>query len=304
MSNENDKVTYVDVKDGINQISQSINQIVRNSFNFIKKNFLILLLFLIIGGILGYLKDTYDKKYVSTLIVSPNFNTVDYLHEKIGLLEAKIKDNDSLFFVKYQVPREGISKVSIKPIVDLYNLTKKDPNYFDTFKTLSQNASATRVIKDYTTSKNFPKHLITVKSSIKIDEKAIQEIMQFLNESDFYERARKKNLENIKDEITVNTEVIRQIDAILNRVPIESAKSTVYFNENSELKDLVSQKLKLVERNYELKINSDSLEYIVTPEEYFLNMINSKGLNGKYKYVLPFVLVFCFAFISFLRRMV
>lgn len=304
MSNKNDEVTYIDVQDGISQLSKSIGQIVRNSVDFIKKNFLIFLILFVIGGFLGYLKDKYVKRYVSTLIVTPNFDTVDYLYGKVDLLETNIKQKDTLFFNEYQVPSKGISKISVKPIVDLYNLAKKDPNYYNTFKTLSQNASVNKVVKDYTTSKNFPKHLITIKSSVKINEKAIEEMVQFMNKSEFYERARKKILENVNDEIAVNIGVIKQIDAILNRVPQENSKSTVYFNENSELKDLVSQKLKLVEKNYELRVHSDSLKYIITPIGYFLNMNDTDGLNGKYKYVLPFVLAFGFVFIALLRRIV
>lgn len=303
MSNKNEEVTYLDTQKSINQILELINRLFGKIINFIKNNFFKLLILFVIGLVLGFVKDKYDKRYVSTIIVIPNFNTVDFLYEKTALLEANLKGKNTAFFKKYQITPKGISKVSVKPIVDIYNLAKKNTNYYNIFKTLSQNSSANKVIKDYTTSKNFPKHLITIKSSTKITEEVTQGIMSFINKSDFYERSRKKILENLHNEIKVNSEVIKQIDAILDRVPQNNTtKSTVFFNENSELKDLVLQKLSLVNRNHDLKVHSDNLKYIVTPIGSFLNMKDSEGLNDKYKFVLPLVLVFCFILFSLMRK--
>ena len=64
---------------------------------FLKRNFLILGILLVVGVGFGIFLDTTNNSYDSEIIVKPNFGSTDYLYSKIDLLESKIKNRDTVF---------------------------------------------------------------------------------------------------------------------------------------------------------------------------------------------------------------
>ena len=62
-----------------------------------------LILFLIGAG-LGYYLDKTTNVYDHQLIVTPNFGSSDYLYAKVEQLNAKIKEEDTLFLKAIGIP--------------------------------------------------------------------------------------------------------------------------------------------------------------------------------------------------------
>ncbi len=302
--NDKNEIDLQQLSNSIKRRMDNTLQIIPRTISFIKKNILLIIVLLILGVVLGYVVDKYKKNYESNIIALPNFGTVDYLYEKVSLLNSKIGQNEVDFLKKVNItPEEKITKVEIEPLPNLYEFISQDENYYNVFKTLSENTDATKVVENLSTSKNFKNHLITISSKEKINQNTLESIMQFINSSKYYSDIRKDIIANVKNKMVVNDSTIKQIDAILNSVPKEgSSSSTIFLNENSQLKDLVEQKVDLVQENHELKVHLHNLDYIVTPLDYSDNLENNTGLNGKYKYILPIILVGLFFVISLLRR--
>ncbi|TGN26657.1 hypothetical protein [Empedobacter tilapiae] len=305
-SNQQDNNNEIDLLHVSNSIKKGFNnslKIIPLSIKFIKKNILILIGLFVIGAIGGFFYNKMNLQYRSNIIVTPNFDTVDYLNEKIAQLNANIQQKDTAFFNKIGIDKSmEISSVSIKPIPDLYKFLNEEDKYYDIFKTLSENSDAKKVSEDLSTSKYFSKHLITITSKKKTDKKVLDQIVKYINSSNFYEVYRVEILQNLKDKIVINDSTILQIDAILKKAGSPSTNTTISLNNDSQLTELVNEKLKLVKENHQLKVHQFNLKYIVTPVNYSENIEDHSGLKGKYHLIFPALLIGLFIIISLIRK--
>lgn len=302
-SPSNNEIDLLKVSNSLkNGLTKSL-KIIPNTINFIKRNILILVGLLIVGGISGFFYNKYEKAYNSNIIVTPNFETVDYLYEKVTLLNSHIQQNDKDFLQKVGIDSSyKIYKVEVKPISDLYKFLNQEDKYFDIFNTLSENNDAKKVAEDFSTSKNFPKHLLTVSSKTKIDQKVLDNIVKYINKSDHYQIVRVEILNNFEDKIVVNDSIIKQIDAILKNAGAAKNNSSIFFNEQSQLNDLIVQKNKAVEENHYLKVEKLNLKYIVAPLDFSKNIEDNTGLKGNYHLVFPLILIGLFIVISLIKK--
>ncbi|WP_068596690.1 hypothetical protein [Vaginella massiliensis] len=306
MQNSTDKkeIDFIDVSRSINNSFQRISAFFYSIVLFIKRKFFVLLTLLIAGGVIGYFIDQYNKKYESNIIMMPNFQTVDYFYEKVNQLNSKIELGDLPFLQSVGLnPEDKIIEVKVEPIVDIYRFLNEEEVYYNTFKTLSENADARKVIEDYATSKNYKNHLLTIRSKKMLNQDVIQKVVQYINASDYYQILRVEIERNMKNQIAINDSTIRQIDNILNSVPLGTGTgATIYSSEKSSLNDLITQKIELSQRNHELKVHLHNLDYIVTPMSSSLNLEGKTSILGKFKFVLPIFFVVLFILFSAFRK--
>ena len=197
----------------------------------------------------------------------------------------------------------GVFKIEVTPIDDLYKFLNQEDKYYDIFKTLSENNDAKKIAEDPSTSKYFVRHLITVSSKRKIDTKTLDNIVRYLNSSEFYQIYRVEILKNIQEKIVVNDSTIKQIDQILKKSgSLTTNPSTLSLNNDSQLNDLVKEKLKILEDNHQLKVHLHNLKYIITPLNYTENIIVTSGFNGKYHLIFPLILIGLFIIIILTKR--
>lgn len=288
------------VKSGFRTLSHYIYQFIK----FIKRNIFIFLALFIIGAVLGYFLDKTNKKYESKIIVMPNFNTVDFLYTKVDLLNSKIEQNEHAFLDSLNITTDKkIGKIEIEPIANLYQFLNEEEFYYNTFKTLSENSDAKKVMEDITTSKNFKNHLITIKSKELIDQKVLEKVVDFINTSDYYQLLRKDIYDNAVNQIRINDSTIVQIDAILNSIPNSvGAPTSIYSTEKSQLNDLIEQKIDLSKRNQELKVHLHNLEYVVTPLSYIPNLEDKTDLTSKMTLILPLLFIGIFIVIRLVKK--
>jgi hypothetical protein len=95
---------------------------------------------------------------------------------------------------------------------------------------------------------------------------------------------------------------INQIDALLNQFATASSNqknsNLVYYNENTQLNDVIETKNNLIKNIGLQKTQLVSQNKIVKERSSTLNIQNTKGLNNKMKLVLPIVFIFGFIFLS------
>lgn len=319
-NNESKMSEEIDLGVLFQKINQFFNNIAFSIFKgilFVKRNIIIFFVLLILGSILGFLQDIETKIYNSDIIVSPNFGSTEYLYSKIDLLSSKINEKDYKFLKSMGIDNpENISSIKVEPVIDIYNFVNnstailnnaQNTQNFELVKLLSESGDINKVIKDKTTSKNYPFHTISIVTLKFVSkEKTINPILKFLNKSDYFENVQKTNLDNVQIKIQKNQEVINQIDALLNEFSSTTNSNLrndklIYYNENTQLNEIIKTKNKLIEENADLKLQLINFKNTINDIGDVINIKNTKGVNGKMKFILPILFILLFIFFGLFK---
>lgn len=272
---------------------------------FIKRNILIIAILFILGIVLGYFMDKEAKKYDHEIVVLPNFKSVDYLYSKINLINAKRKENDTLFLKSIGIKEpKKFNLIEIEPIINVYEFIQESESNFELIKLMAEDGDLEKIIENETTAKNYQYHLIKIKTSksIKKDD-LVTPILKYLETSDYFSNIKKEMQLSLNVEIESNEETLNQINDILNELPKQSGKSTsVYISENNQLNEIIQSKKDLINKQTYNKIRMINYQNIIKEVTSTLNIKNTKGTNGKMKFILPILFVFLFMVIVFARK--
>lgn len=281
---------------------------------FIKKNIIIIASLFIIGAVLGYFIDSTTKNYDSEIIVTPNMGGTDYLYSKIDLLTSKLAEQDTVFFKSIGISNiKNISLIKIEPVVDIYTFVNnstsaasaQNTQNFELMKLLAESSDINKVIKDETTSKNYPHHKIHIATSSKTSMNAlIKPLMKFLNTDDYLNEILAISKDNIKIKMKKNEELISQTDSLIKILTINLSKNQkssnlVYNNENNQFNSFFELKNSLINEIASQRIALVNSNSIIKDISTVINIKNSKGTTGKMKLILPVLFVSLF-FIFFL----
>ncbi|PWA06952.1 hypothetical protein [Flavobacterium psychrotolerans] len=304
---EDQEIDLSIISKGIGSFFQKLSNSLFRSIQFVIKHFVILGILIVIGVGLGLFLDKTYKNYDNQIIVTPNFGSTDYLYSKIDLIESRIKERDTAFLktIGVQEPSK-LSKIEIKPIIDIYRFinTNSEQN-FELLKLMAEDGDIKKIVEEKTTSKNYTFHTISfVTKKLTTDKKTIQPIMDFLNTNDFYTKFQKEQVNNIKTKMAENDSIIAQIDGFLNSFSNTINGSTksdklVYYNENTQLNDVINTKNKLISEQGSLRLDMVSLDKIIKENSSTTNIENDKSVNGKLKLILPLLFIFVYIFIRF-----
>ena len=205
-----------------------------------------------------------------------------------------------------QEPKK-LLKIKIEAVVDMYRFfySNSDQN-FELLKLMAEDGDIKKIAEDKMTSKNYSFHEISFSTKdITTNQKTISPILNFLNNSNFYKKIQKEYVNNIKVKMEANTVVINQIDVFLNsfsdKINGGNSKNDklVYYNENTQLNDVINTKNKLITEQGNLRVELVSLDKIIKENSQTLNIENKDSVNGKLKIILPLFLIFIFVFIHF-----
>jgi hypothetical protein len=141
--------------------------------------------------------------------------------------------------------------------------------------------------------------LIDFAKSKTDDDKTVKPILSFLNNSPYFKSIQKQYLKNIKIKIAENDSIIKQINTILNtfsKTSDGSQKSDklVYYNENSQLGDIIKTKNELNNEQGSRRMDLINLGKIIRDNSITLNIKNSESIFGKMKFLLPLLFIFLF----------
>lgn len=283
---------------------------------FVIKNIIVLVLLLIIGIGLGYFLDSKADNYDQKIIVKPNFGTVDYLYNKISLINSRIIQDDTIFLKSIGIEHpKKIKSIKIKPIVDIYDFVNQrtvainnaqNTQNYELVKLLAESSDINKVINDSITSKNYENHIITIKTDgLVTDKNTTEPIMNYLNNSQYYKSLQKVLLDNIKYKIEKDGQTINQIDEMLNSFSKRSNNNTndklVYYNENTQLNDIINTKSNLIQSLGNLKSELEIYNKIIKDKSEVLNVKYTKGIFNHMKFVLPLLFIFCFLLFGFIK---
>lgn len=300
--NNNDEITFSQVTDKINHFFGWFNDIIFNVILFVKRNIIILSILFAIGAGLGFYLDSKSKTFSHKIIVTPNFSSVDYLYAKVDLIHSKINQGDTAFIKSLGINPKKFLKIEIEPIDDVYEFVNSNERNFELLKLMSENANMSEIIKDETTSKNYFNHLITIRTNGTINyQQVIKPLIDYFNDTDHFKELQKIYIQNIENKINQNEKIIAQIDGILNQFN-QSDKNLrndklVYYNENTQLNDIINTKNRLIIEQGNNKIDKVKLDSVIKQNSITLNAQNP---STKFKIILPlaFIALFIIAYMS------
>jgi hypothetical protein len=276
---------------------------------FIKRNIIIIVLLFVIGIVLGYFMDKKSKQYDHEVVVLPNFNSVDYLYSKIKLINSKRKEGDTLFLKSIGIKEpKKLGLIEVEPIVDVYKFINQRESNFDLIKLMAEDGDFDKIIESETTAKNYPYHLIKIKTKNYLKkEDFIVPIMDYLEDSEYFSIVQKEMLSSLKMEIEANEETIIQINNILNEFNNTTGSNSksdklIYYNENNQLNDVIKSKEEIIGKLTGNKISLINYQKTIKEVSSTLNIKDTKGTNGKMKLILPFLFVFLFMTVVFVRK--
>jgi hypothetical protein len=282
---------------------------------FLKRNLIWIVGLFVIGAGLGFYLDKTTKVYDHKLIVTPNFSSSDYLYAKVEQLNAKIKEKDTVFFKKIGIQEtKKFGRIEIEPIIDVYRFMDNKEENFELIKLMAEDGSMDKILKDKITSKNYPFHMISYTTeNATTEDKTLQPILNFLNESVYYKQLQTVANQNIDLKMKYNEQMLTQIDGILSEFSssldasaLKSDRLVYYNNENTQLNDVLKTKEGLIFDQSQLRIQKINTDKIIKDLSYTLNVKNTKAANGKLKFILPILFVLGFiiirAFFRFYRR--
>jgi hypothetical protein len=313
-NNEDQEIDLVQISKKISNFFEGINRSIFRGIQFFVRNWIVVLLLAIVGFGLGMFLDKTQKQFDNKIIVKPNFESVDYLYSKIDLIQSKIQTNDTAFFKSIgisNVPK--ISKISIEPIVDVFKFVDNNEQNLEVLKLMTANGDLKSIINETTTAKNYPFYIISFSTDgLLKDQNTATALLNYINTSKYYSEVQKIILNNIEQRIKENDQVVAQIDAILNKFSSsESAgyqknDKLVYYNENTQLNDIIKTKDGLLRENADLKLELITSDKIIKESSIVINILKTESLKGKLKFILPvlFMLVCLLAlrFMSFYNR--
>jgi hypothetical protein len=309
-NNEDQEIDLVLISKKISNFFQRINTSIFRGIQFFIRNWVIVLILVLTGFGLGMFLDKTQKSYDNQIIVQPNFGSVDYLYSKIDLIQSKIQTNDTTFFKSIGISdTQKIAQITIEPIVDVFKFVDNKEENLQVLKLMMANGDLKSVSKEITTSKNYPFYIITFSTKeLSRDENTAKAVLNFINSSKFYSEIQSVYLNNIKQKIKANEEILMQIDGILNKFSNSESKGVIrndkliYYNENTQLNDIIKTKDGLIRENGKLRLELITSDKIVKESSIVTNMENTETVKGKLKIILPILFVFIFVLVVFIKR--
>lgn len=302
---EDQEIDLTQISKKIGRLFEWINTFLFRCIQFFVKNAIVILILLVIGVGLGFYLDVTKKTYDHQIIVTPNFESTDYLYSKIDLIESKIKEQDTVFLkeiVGIKNPKE-IIKIEIKPITDVYKFIENKTENFELIKLMAEGGDIKKILEDNLTSKNYSLHTITFKTKKQTAiTETVQPILIYLNETDYYKKVQKETVNNIQIKMIQNDTIISQINGVLNGFSnmvngAQKSDKLVYYNENTQLNDVIKTKETLINEQGNHRVDLVGLDKIIKDNSSTLNIENTNSVNGKLKLVLPVLFLLSFILI-------
>lgn len=315
----NDQDQEIDLTQVFKKIGGFFDGIATSIFKgilFVKKNILIFIALFIVGAGLGYIIDFSSKVYDNEIIVSPSAAGVDYLYSKIDLLKSKLKEKDYPYLKSMGIKDPSkIELIEVEPIVDIYSFVNnstsaasaQNTQNFELMKLLAESSDINKVIKDEITSKNYPLHRISIKTSSKTSmTEIINPLLKYLNTDTYLNEITAISRENIILKMKKNEETIAQTDSLIKVLTINLSRNNkgsnlVYNNENNQFNSLFDLKNGLINEIASQKIALVKSNLIIKDVATTTNIINTKGFNSKMKFTLPILFIVLFLLFTFFK---
>jgi hypothetical protein len=303
-NNDDQEIDLSQISKKIGNFFENISISIFRGILFFKRNIIWVGILFGVGVGIGFYLDKTTKVYDNEIILSPNFGSNDYLYSKVDLLKSKIKDRDTLFLKSIGLKNtQKLVDIELEPIVDVYKFIDNKATNFELIKLMAEDGEINKIFKDNMTSKNYPFHLLklTTIKALPADD-IVNPLLNYINDSEYFKLNQKGYLNNIKIKMAENDSIITQINGVLKKIinnnGSSKSNSLVYYNDNMQLNDIIKTKDALVTEQGTHRLELINFDKILKDISIVTNVKNTKGANGKMKYILPTILLMLFIFIK------
>ena len=248
----------------------------------VKRNYIILLISLIIGLLTGYFyeKNLYVSQYQTTLTLSPNFGSTYHLYENIKFYQSLIEQKDMEKLNAYlnldSTDAKFLTSISIKPY-------KNESLDLKNFKRLLNTAdSTTSLTLDYKEFANkipfesYSFHVITLKTTkVEIPTQLEESIIKSLENNKYYLNLKNTYLKNLKIKKEYVLASIQKVDTLLfgkkKNLNSENLGTTIVLDKNQN----ENIDLQLFDRYTKLRNELVEINFQFKDKENVVNTIDS-----------------------------
>ena len=190
-------------------------------FVYLKKNAVILVGLVIIGGLIGFsLKFIVGEEKKLDVIVTPNLDAKDYLYGVIDEIQSDIKAKDTVFFNSLGMSIDELGDFKIE-ITRLKKPSATDPEeemkFLEILKDFENNETIAGFLRSELQDKTTRNERITFYfDDDEIGEDYAGKIMSYINSNPYYLELVKVYNENAQNRIIQNDSLIKQLDMLIN----------------------------------------------------------------------------------------
>lgn len=286
----------------IKSMFDSLGFFIFKSIRFFIKNIFIFIGLIILGLLLSVvLEKTLQSSFKSDIVVVPNFNSTEYLYSITKDYKNLTTKND-----KEKKLLNNIIGIEVTPIVDINSYFNNSKNR-DFFKTLSESGVKFEDFIKKEEFKNFnTSFLITISTR---DEKHSKESIDFLlnklNNSSYYSKKQKVEIDNLKENRIQLTKSIEQINLILNNLGsnnYDNTKGQINVNTYESLNDVINLKSQYVDDILMIDNKLITSSKIIFPTDIIYNKEFKEKLYYNTKIIYPLILVSIFIIFNLFKR--
>lgn len=302
------------IKKGFHKLGNFILHV----FIYLRKNILKLIGLVVLGLAISFgLGQIISQKLKTVVLVRPNFESKNYLYDAVAELSSNLKAKNTAFFGEMNISTEDLIgfNIQLETIEDKEVKTDKsilnEMKYLEVLQNFKDESFVIDILRSELSEKSVIDHKITFtyKDKVKGPEVA-QKLMNYINTNEYFNELRKVYADNAKSRIEKNTQLIKQIDQLVENYSKalltdkqKSGTGVVYMEKENTLNVPLLLNLK-----NELTDEIETKKIEVTQQNGVLSIINfgktqeMKKPFFKQTYVLiPLLLVFGFFFLSFIK---
>lgn len=285
---------------------------------FIQRHFLKFVAVVVGGLVLGVILDrTKEPQYVSTMVVEPNFNSVQQLYNNVGFYNELARANDSVSLSEALNISENEASAIKRFSVESYSDENQKILLFDRF-VRSLDSTTKRAIDMEAYLKNFNSfdarfHTISVTATDNTIAKKIQPaIISSISNNSYFNLQKDISDSNIKLQDSLYNKQIVEIDSLqllYKQVMLKEAEREIGTNISLGERDSQNNKeLSLINKMEDLKLGLVQLNIERGNRSSILNVISDfprKGAEDKaffksYKFLIPVLFLILAALVSIL----
>jgi hypothetical protein len=246
-------------------------------FLYLKKNAIILLALVLVGGGIGYgLSKIISKKLKTEVIVKPQIDSKNYLYDVIDEIQGNLKAKDTAFFKSI-----GVDDISFEGLEVSISRVKSeggdegDSQYLELLQSFENTEAISDIVRAELQNKSSYNHRITfLYKDAVLGENFAEKVMNYINANDYFQGLITIYSTNARSRIDENNQLLKQVDEIISNyakkmgaenAPVgnerivldnkESVNITGLFDlKNTLIRDIESKKIELEDRTEVIKV--------------------------------------------------
>jgi len=284
-----------------------------NALDFCLRNWIIILVLLIVGVGLGYyLQQNQAVSKEAKVLIKVNFDAGSYLYSAAQVLDRKIGERDAEFLQKIGLDtlRPSINGLELEPIIDVKDITEDfevtDRNLDPILRYVEFNMEEEELYQTFAHDYNY--HYLKIRLSPRGTVQDINKVLDYLNASELLKEHKNTALSTIQEKLDANKESIAQINSFLEEYLKKQRETTVpnaaYYVERDMRPDLLmTTKNDLLLENKTLQQEMVYYKDAVVPMSGLEVFPSASSLFDKKIIVLPILLIGAFLLLALFRHL-